>query len=231
MLTGADTPFPLVVLAKWTIAHLCYFVNEQRSDRPTVMELKREPKRRNLEMTRTRILAAAGDVFTRSGYAKAGLREIGELAGVAPSLVSRYYGTKAALFEEALIHVLHANSVFTWNKDGFGETMARLISERSNTNITIMLVTALADPEATEIVRRVSREKMIQPLIDWLGPPYAEERAMDLFALTTGFVIQMNGLYSGPMPEHSLRWLAQSLQAIVDGEEASVGRRADQLDH
>ena len=183
------------------------------------MELKPQPKRRNLELTKTRILEAAADIFTRSGYAKAGLREIGELAGVAPSLVSRYYGTKAALFEEALIHVLRTNSVFTWRKEGFGETMARLIAERSNTNITIMLVTALADPEAKEIAHRVSREHMIQPLVEWLGPPYAEERAMNLFALMTGFVIQMQGLYSAPMPRQSLRWLARDLQAIVDGDE------------
>jgi AcrR family transcriptional regulator len=177
------------------------------------------PKRRNLEQTRSRILEAAADTFTRSGYAKAGLREIGERAGVAPSLVSRYFGTKAALFEEALIHVLRTNSVFTWQKQGFGEAMARLIPERSNTNITVMLVTALADPEAREIARRVSREHMIQPLVDWLGPPHALERAMDMFALLTGFAVQMDGLYPAPIPEHSLRWLARSLQAIVDGED------------
>jgi AcrR family transcriptional regulator len=181
------------------------------------MELKPEPKRRNLEATRTRILNAAADTFTRFGYAKAGLRGIGQRAGVAPSLVSRYYGTKAALFEEALIHVLRTNSVFTWRKAGFGETMARLISERSNTNITIMLVTALADPEAKDIARRVSREHMIRPLTDWLGPPHAEERAMNLFAVMTGFVIQMHGLYAAPMPEQSLDWLARNLQTIVDG--------------
>jgi AcrR family transcriptional regulator len=182
------------------------------------MEQKPEPRRRNPEQTRARILDAAADTFTASGYAKAGLREIAGRAGVAPSLVSRYFGAKASLFEQALIHLLRANSVFTWRKEGFGEAMARLIPARSNTNITVMLVLALADPEAREIARRVSREHMIQPLVDWLGPPHALERAMDLFALMTGFVIQMDGLYPAPIPEHSLRWLAGALQAIVDGD-------------
>ena len=63
------------------------------------MEPEAKPKRRNLKETRTRILTAAADVFTRSGYAKASLREIGMRAGVAPSLVSRYFGTKAALVQ------------------------------------------------------------------------------------------------------------------------------------
>lgn len=180
------------------------------------MEPKSEPRRRDPEKTKMRILAAAADVFTRSGYAKAGLREIGNRAEVAPSLVSRYFGTKAALFEKALVHVLRTNSVFTWKKGGFGKAMARLIPERSNTDITIMLVLALADPEAREVALRVSREHMIRPLEDWLGPPYARERAMDLFSVLTGFAIQMNGLNPAPIPEHSLEWLAQTLQAIVD---------------
>lgn len=180
------------------------------------MKPRPEPKRRNLEQTRERILAAAADVFTRSGYARASLREIAVQADVASSLVSRYFGTKAALFEEALIHVLHTNSVFTWQKVDFGEAMVRLIAERSNTNITVMLVLALADPEAKEIARRVSREHMIEPLVDWLGPPDALERAMEMFALMTGFAIQMDGLHPAPIPEHSLRWLAGTLQNIVD---------------
>ena len=113
--------------------------------------------------------------------------------------------------------LLRTNSVFTWEKEGFGEAMARLIPARSNTNITIMLVLALADPEAKEIAQRVSRQHMIQPLVDWLGPPHALERAMDLFSLMTGFVVQMDGLNPAPIPEHSLRWLASALQAIVDG--------------
>lgn len=178
-----------------------------------------EPKRRNLEQTKIRILQAAADTFYASGYAKAGLRDIGERAGIAPSLVSRYFGTKAALYEAALIHVLRANSVFTWRKEGFGETMARLIAERSNVYITVMLVLGLTDPEAKEIARRVSREHMIEPLVEWLGPPHALERAMDLFSLMTGFVIQMDGLYGFPIPEHSLRWLANALQAIIDEDQ------------
>jgi AcrR family transcriptional regulator len=88
------------------------------------MEPKPEPKRRNLELTRTKILAAR-PILHRARLCQGGPQEIGERAGVAPSLVSRYFGTKAALFEQALIHVLRANSVFTWQKAGFGEAMAR----------------------------------------------------------------------------------------------------------
>jgi AcrR family transcriptional regulator len=176
------------------------------------------PKRRNLVETKERILAAAAASFAEFGYAGAGLRDIAERAEVAPSLVSKYFGSKAGLFEQALLQVLRDHSVFTWDKPRFGEKMARLIPGRSTTDITVMLVLALTDPESREIARRVSREHMIAPLTAWLGPPHAEARAMDLFALMTGFVIQMRGLHDAPMPQRSLDWLAASLQAIVDEE-------------
>jgi AcrR family transcriptional regulator len=180
------------------------------------MATRAEPKRRNLAETQARILAAAASTFTEFGYAGAGLREIAERADVAPSLISKYFGSKAALFEQALLHVLRTNSVFTWDKAAFGAKMARLIPERSTTDITVMLVLALTDSESAEIARRVSHERMIAPLVEWLGPPHALERAMDMFALMSGFVIQMRGLHPGPIPQRSLDWLAASLQAIVD---------------
>lgn len=180
------------------------------------MATKAEPKRRNLAETQARILDRAAATFSEFGYVGAGLREIAERADVAPSLVSKYFGSKAALFEQALLHVLRTNSVFTWDKPRFGEKMARLIPERSTTNITVMLALALTDPESAGIARRVAAEHMIAPLVEWLGPPNAEARAMDMFALMSGFVIQMRGLHTGAIPQRSLDWLAETLQGIVD---------------
>lgn len=177
-----------------------------------------EPKRRNLAQTRARILESAADVFSRSGYRGAGLREIAVQADVAPSLVSKHFGGKAALFEETLLHILRTDSVFTWQKVGFGEAMAKLVEGRSNSRITAMLVLALGDVESREVAQRISREHMIQPLVAWLGPPAPLERAMAMFSLLTGFGIQMHGLYPEAIPERSLRWLAESLQAIVDAD-------------
>ena len=167
-----------------------------------------------------RIVSAAAATFTDFGYARASLRDIADRAGVAASLVSKHFGSKAALFEHALLHVIRDNSVFTWKKVDFGTTMARLMAERSNTDITSMLVLALADSESREIVRKVSREHIVAPLEEWLEGPDARARAMDLFVLMTGFVIQMHGLHEGSIPQHSLDWIATSLQSIVDGAQA-----------
>ena len=180
-------------------------------------ELKSEIRRRDPVRTKARILAAAVEVFTEFGYGQAGLRDIASLAGVASSLPVKYFGTKAALFEAALFEIVRANSVFTWRKDGFGETMTRLIRERSNVTITAMLMLALADPESREVAVRFWREQMIAPLAEWLGPPDAEGRAGMLFALMSGLTFQIHGLAGGAISPDAETWAAATLQALVDG--------------
>jgi AcrR family transcriptional regulator len=211
-----DTPPAPAWHDKWSFDHLASLVNGVGGVYAQMMQTKVEPRRRNLEQTKTRILAAAADTFTEFGYAQASLREIAMRAEVATSLVSKHFGAKASLFEHALLHVLRTSSVFVWDKADFGTKMSRVIPERATTNVTSMLVLALAHPEAKDVARRVSRTHMIDPLAEWLGPPNADERAMDLFSLLTGFAIQRQGLSAGPISPHSLEWLAGSLQAIVD---------------
>lgn len=180
-------------------------------------DTKAEVRRRDPVRTKARILAAAVEAFTELGYGQAGLREIAARADVASSLPVKYFGTKAALFEAALIEILRTNSVFTWEKAGFGETMARLIRERSSVTITAMLMMALADPESRDIAVRVWREHMIAPLAEWLGPPDPQGRAGMLFALMSGLTFQVEGLAGGVISADAERWAAQTLQALVDG--------------
>ena len=174
-----------------------------------------EPRRRNAAETKDRIVAAAQRSFSRSGYGRTGLREIAADAGVTSALLVRYFGSKAGLFEAALIRTIAEHSVFTRDKDRFGEVMSRLSTERGSMDITVMLVLALADPEARTVATRVAQQHMIAPLAQWLGPPHAEERAETMFALLTGWAIQSQGIGGVAAPQ-SIAWLAATLQAIVD---------------
>lgn len=182
-------------------------------------ELKPGVRRRDPVRTRARILDAAVSVFMERGYGAAGLREISARADVASSLPVRYFGTKAALFEAAVVEIIRANSVFTWKKERFGETMTRLIHERSNITITAMLMHALADPESRDVAVRVWREHMIAPLAEWLGPPDGEGRAGMLFALLSGLTFQVHGLAAGELAPDAARWAAKTLQSLVDGSD------------
>jgi AcrR family transcriptional regulator len=62
------------------------------------------PKKRprNAAATRTAILHSAIEAFARAGYDGVGVREIAGDAGVTAMMVNRYFGSKEALFAEAV---------------------------------------------------------------------------------------------------------------------------------
>jgi AcrR family transcriptional regulator len=62
------------------------------------------------------LLDAARDLFARQDYRSTTTREIAEAAGVSEHLLFRHFGSKAALFREALV------IPFTSFVDGFGQT-------------------------------------------------------------------------------------------------------------
>ncbi|HEX7874284.1 MAG TPA: TetR family transcriptional regulator [Sphingobium sp.] len=180
------------------------------------MEDSPEPKRRNATLTRARILTAAFEAFAEQGYAKAGIREIAKNAGVASSLLVRYFGTKGALFEEALTHGIYTNSLFTRDRANFGAIMAGMMANDDDVKLTSMMVLAIADPESKAIARKVSRRHVIDPLAEWLGPPNAHARAQQMVTLFTGFALQMQHLADTPISPEATKWVARALQDIVD---------------
>src|SRR6187200_825851 len=59
--------------------------------------------RRPRGAARAAFLEAARDLFSRQDYRSTTTREIAERAGVAEHLLFRHFGSKAALFREALV--------------------------------------------------------------------------------------------------------------------------------
>jgi AcrR family transcriptional regulator len=180
-----------------------------------------EPRRRNAALTRARILSAAFEAFARHGYARTGIREIAQEAGVASSLLVRYFGTKANLFREALIHGIYGASVFTYDRAHFGKTMARLMTDNGDAGpgrLVAMTVLAIADPDSAEVARKVIERHVIEPLAEWLGPPHAVERATSMYVLMLGFTVQIRQLTPGAPSPYAIRWLGHALQDIVDGK-------------
>ncbi len=180
------------------------------------MDPKPPPKRRNAAQTRSRILAAAQEEFARKGYAQAGIRDIAKKADVAPSLLLRYFGTKANLFEEALRSAMLSPGLFEHEKTKFGEHMAQLLLEEGDTNLTAMVVRSSGDDEAKEILSRLNKTHALEGLAHWLGPPNARARALNILILFTGFVVHCHQIPMEPVRRESLKWLARTLQAIVD---------------
>lgn len=72
------------------------------------------------------LLEAARDLFARQDYRSTTTREIAEAAGVAEHLLFRHFGSKAALFREALV------VPFTSFVDDFSQTWMSVVPEETD---------------------------------------------------------------------------------------------------
>ena len=129
--------------------------------------------------TRARIIAAAQCIFSEKGYAQAGMREIAAKAGVATSLVTKYFKHKAKLFEEALIGAIIAPETLQSDRANFGAAIVGTVLDRElQVRAPMMMALSLGDAEARDVVVRVVREHILASMSAWLKPPLAEARAV-----------------------------------------------------
>jgi len=184
-------------------------------------QVSRPRRRRNAPLTRAQILAAAQQAFSTVGYSQAGIRDIAEMVGVSSTILLRYFGSKAGLFEAALFDILDVGLMIPDDRSRFGRRIAGLLAHpQLDYSPHGMIGLATGDPDAREIATRALRERALAPLAEWLGPPNAEARAMQVITLCTGFVLYTYQLKVIPVPEgghpQMIEWLANSLQAIAD---------------
>ena len=74
----------------------------------TAPQLRRPPKRKPLELTRDKLIEAAGAVFAERGYRDATIREICRRAGANVAAVNYTFGDKMGLYTEVLRHSVRA---------------------------------------------------------------------------------------------------------------------------
>lgn len=171
--------------------------------------------------TRARILAVAKQVFSQRGYSECGIRDIAGELGLSSTILLRYFGAKAGLFEAALRDALNSEPVFPPRSEYGAFIAGRLTDPDHDMNPHAMCVLATAHEEAREIAARVLHELAVVPMAAWLGSPDGEARARQILALCSGFVLYNFQLTLAPGPgglaPQMAAWLAQSVQAIVDG--------------
>jgi AcrR family transcriptional regulator len=187
------------------------------------MDSEDQPRRRNAIATRARILDAAQQAFAELGYSQAGIREIAAIAGTSSTLLIRYFGSKAGLFEAALGAAMQSDFIFSVDRRQIGVHLADMFT-RNEVQIRppAMIALAASDPQAREITARVAQKLAIQPLAEWLGGPNAQARAVQIFMLSTSFVLYTRQVPVMPVEQGidpaMIEWLARSVQNIVDGQ-------------
>jgi len=96
------------------------------SQRTSQSDLRAPATRRPRGEPRRLLLDAARDLFARQDYRSTTTREIAQAAGVTEPLLFRHFGSKAALFREALV------APFTSFVDEFGQTWQSLDKEQTS---------------------------------------------------------------------------------------------------
>ena len=174
-------------------------------------------RRRNAVETKARIVEAAQQIFSAKGYAQAQLREIAAHAGIAVSLIPQYFGSKAELFELALIAAMRANKAMDAPRRELGRAMIDYVLGEGDIHLPAMVILSIGDPVSQEITTRILREQILTQLAERLGPPNARERAVQITMLATGFLIYTQQLPVGDIGERTRSKFSVLLQSIVDG--------------
>jgi AcrR family transcriptional regulator len=179
------------------------------------------PRKRDAAATRARILDAAQRAFSETGYSHTGIREIARMAGTSSTLVLRYFGSKAGLFEAALTAAMPVETVFVHPRAALGRGLAESLLDPANEiRPPLMIALASGDPEAAAIAARVFEAQSIVPLAEWLGGADGRARALEIAMLATGLVFYLRHL---PLPalaagehRHMVDWFAAAVQSIVE---------------
>lgn len=173
-------------------------------------------RRRDGAVTREAILAAAVVEFTEHGYARAGVRQIAERAGVTAMMINRYFGSKELLFAQAVDRAFAPPTVVGDGSPRLAHSIARTLAERTSAGAEqldpfLLLLRSAADPEATDIVRQGVEDHVGARFAGLLEGPDADVRAQLGLALVAG------------------TWLLRSVVGTTALAEADDGHLADIL--
>lgn len=119
------------------------------------------------EATRNAILSAARKLLTEQGYEGMTIRAVAALVGVDPSMVMRYYGSKAGLFSAAVDLNLYLDQVPLTPKNRLGEALARHFLSRwegelSEEATLPLLRSATTNPVAAQRMRTIFDKQVVQ---------------------------------------------------------------------
>jgi AcrR family transcriptional regulator len=195
------------------------------------MPAARRPGRRPGESrTRAAILAAARTQFADNGFDAASVRAIARAADVDPALVLHYFGSKAALFAQALEIPIEPGEiverVVLGPRDELGRRLALFFlsiwdDPSRNQQIKATLRAATTSPEAADMLRERVGERVLRPVGEHLGVPDAALRMSLCASHLVGIGITRYIVHIEPIaslePEQLADLVSPALQRYLTG--------------
>jgi AcrR family transcriptional regulator len=159
---------------------------------------RRRGRRPGDSTTRGGILEAALASFAEHGYDRATIRDIAARAAVDPALVIHYFGSKEALFIEALRLPVAPGEVLARGiaagPEHVGATVVRTFLEtweppEMRVRLTAMLRSALTNEAAMGMMRDLLVREVFEPITEALRVPDARLRATLVGSQFIGFSV------------------------------------------
>lgn len=181
-------------------------------------------RRRDATATRAAILTSAREVFARSGYDGAGLREIAAGAGVTAMLVSRYFGGKEQLFAEAIAAANSAPIIATaglLKSEHPGAAMAEALVQITAPGATpldgfLILLNSASSARAAQIGREVIEVAPHKTVAAMLEGENAEQRAALILSLVAGFQMMRQAIGLGALADSDPEVLTKLLTPLFE---------------
>src|SRR3954447_12817869 len=134
------------------------------------------------DRTKTAILQATRERLAAHGYDRTTIRGVAADAGIDPSMVMRYFGTKAQLFDAALDIDLRLPDLTGVRSDELPRTLVRLFIDRWENDPTgdallVLLRSAVTNDHAAARMREIFAAQVAPALAGALGQELAAQRA------------------------------------------------------
>jgi AcrR family transcriptional regulator len=199
---------------------------------------RRSGRRRGDSGTRTAIRAAAGHQFAERGYDRTSLRSIAAEAGVDPSLVAHFFGSKHKLFVEVVALPFDPaqafQAVFAGNRDEIGHRLAAFLvslfdEPEAQRRITGLVRAAASEPEAARMVRQLITHEILAHIVEALDMGDGEFRASLVSSQVVGvlmarYIVGIEPLASMPA-ETVAEAIGPNLQRYLTESLPSLPRR------
>jgi AcrR family transcriptional regulator len=183
------------------------------------------PPRRS-DATRAEILRAARSRFAADGYQRATIRAIAADAGIDPSMVMRYYGSKDGLFAAAVDVDLRLPDLPAVPRRRLGATLVahflRRWEDPADDAMLMLLRSAVADEAAAARLRAVFRDQLTPVLAGIVGDrAEAAQRAGLVATQMLGLALCRNVLRLPPVvamdPDTVVARIAPTVQRYLTG--------------
>ncbi len=179
------------------------------------------PRDERRQHTQERILCAARELFSRSGYDRTTIRAVAAAAKVDPALVMHYFGSKEELFGEAIR--VDMEDVVVGPEEELADRLLAKLGDKLEAEPDAQLAllrSMLTHPQAAEGVRRALARECGEVVGSAIGGSEGALRAGLVSATTIGvivgrYLLQLDGLKDAD-PKEITDLLRPCFHSLVD---------------